>query len=87
MIDADPNLEGRVLDDVSLQLFDVHGNLLIENDDWEAQDDPDAIPASLRPTVANEAAIRTVLNPGAYTAIVRGKGANTGLGILEIFSD
>ena len=37
MIDADPNLEGRVLDDVSLQLFDVHGNLLIENDDWEAQ--------------------------------------------------
>ena len=24
MIDADPNLEGRVLDDVSLQLFDVH---------------------------------------------------------------
>ena len=87
MIDADPNLEGRVLDDVSLQLFDVHGNLLIESDDWETQDDPDAIPASLRPTVANEAAIRTVPNPGAYTPIVRGKGANTGLGIVEIFSD
>lgn len=87
MADAVPGLADRVLADVTLQVFDVDGNLLLENDDWESQPNAEAIPGPLRPTAANEAAIRATLMPGAYTAIVRGKGGDTGLAIVEIFTD
>jgi hypothetical protein len=43
------------------------------------------IPASFKPTSALESAILTTLSPGAYTAIVTGAGAATGVAIVEVF--
>ena len=87
MADAVPALADRVLADVTLEIFDADGNLILENDDWGSQSNPESIPGALQPTAANEAAIRSGLMPGAYTAIVRGKGGDTGLAIVEIFTD
>ncbi|MEO7165962.1 MAG: hypothetical protein ABI787_00330 [Spartobacteria bacterium] len=40
----------------------------------------------MAPTNEREAAIITRLAPGAYTAILRGQGNTTGLGLVEIYN-
>jgi glucose/arabinose dehydrogenase len=59
----------------------------ITNDNW--RDDPAqeaAILATGIPPSNNlEAAIDTTLNPGAYTAVVRGKNNTTGVGLIEVY--
>ena len=59
--------------------------MIDSNEDW--MDHPRAleIPEALRPTSASEAAIRLTLEPGAYTAIVRGAPGDLGVGIVEVF--
>ena len=57
----------------------------ISNDNWrdsqEAQIKADGIP----PTNDREAAIDATLPPGAYTALVSGKGNTTGVAMVEIY--
>jgi uncharacterized repeat protein (TIGR02543 family) len=64
---------------------------IFENDDWETQaggaSAVSAIQATnVAPTDSKEAALLITLNPGAYTAIVSGVGAVTGVGIVEVFA-
>lgn len=80
--DADPNLSG-LIQDPFVQLF--HGADLIDsNDNWESHARATELPENLRPTRAEEAAIVVSLEPGAYTAIVRGLAEGQGVGIVEI---
>lgn len=83
LADADPNLQG-LLQDPFVQLFNG-ASLIDSNDNWESHGRANEIRSDLRPTRTNESAIMTTLNPGAYTAIVRGVGETTGIGIVEIF--
>jgi uncharacterized Zn-binding protein involved in type VI secretion len=83
LADADPNLQG-LLQDPFVQLFSG-SSLLDSNDNWQSHARSSEIRSDLRPTNTNDAAIMTTLNPGAYTAIVRGVGETTGIGIVEIF--
>jgi hypothetical protein len=69
-----------------LELRDSRGTLIATNDDWGTSPQKDAISASgLAPGDARESAILMTLNPGTYTAIVRGVGNTTGLGLVEIY--
>lgn len=80
---ADPNLMG-LISDTTLQL--VAGAVQVDfNDDWQTHDNAGSIPGPLAPTERFESAILTTLEPGAYTAIVRGFDDTTGLGIVEVF--
>ena len=83
MAAADPNLTG-LLEDPYVQLFSG-ATLIAQNDDWELDAGVDDLRSDLRPTSTKEAAITTTLDPGAYTAIVRGVGGTTGIGIFEAF--
>jgi len=70
----------------SLELHDASGNLLSSNDDWINSPDRAAIAASgLAPTDWRESAILATLNPGNYTAIVRGVNNTTGVGLAEAY--
>ena len=69
----------------SVAVFDSAGTLLFSNDNWEDDENSDAIPVSLRPVYPSEAAVMTTLAPGGYTAIVRGANEATGVGIIEVF--
>jgi hypothetical protein len=60
-------------------------NLIDASDDWEGHTRAAEIPAHLAPTDVFEAAILATLDPGAYTAVVRGFEDATGVGIIEIF--
>jgi hypothetical protein len=79
-------IAGRVQDPV-LELHDRNGALIAFDDDW--RDDPEqraAIQASgLAPNDDREAAIARKLDPGSYTAIIRGKANFTGLALVEAY--
>ena len=59
----------------------------VNNDNW--QDDPvqaaSILATGLAPTNNLESAIDATLNPGAYTAVARGKNNTTGVGLIEVF--
>jgi len=62
-------------------------SVVAENDDWGAAQNAAWISsAGLAPSDANEAAIVATLDPGAYTAIVRGADGQTGVAIVEAYT-
>jgi len=76
-----------VLADPVLELHGTGGFATIIDDNW--RDDPAQealiIATGIPPSNDLEAAIVATLNPGAYTAIVRGKNNTSGVGLVEIF--
>ncbi len=56
------------------------------NDDWQtAANAQELVAAGFAPTHPLEAALLLTLPPGAYTAVVTGTGASTGVAIVEVF--
>ena len=84
LADADPNLQ-NLLDDPLIQLFNSSGELIDSNDNWADHSSVNTLRSDLKPSRSSEAAITRTLSPGAYTAIVRGVGGSTGIGIVEMF--
>jgi hypothetical protein len=69
----------------TLVLFNVNGEVVAFNDDWN-DTSGDAIRATgLQPTSDLEAAIRASLPAGAYTALVRGHD-ESGVGLVEVYN-
>ncbi|MEY2564169.1 MAG: hypothetical protein QOH88_2362 [Verrucomicrobiota bacterium] len=82
-----PSLSGipGTLQDTTLELHDSQGGILATNDNWE-DTQADAIRATtIPPSDSREAAILYQLNPGTYTAIVRGKDNTTGVAVIEAY--
>lgn len=71
------------LQDPTLELRDSNGNLLAFNDDWLVNFDQ--VPAEFHPYQSTESAMRVSLAPGTYTAIVRPKGNDAGLALVEFY--
>jgi hypothetical protein len=84
-----PSLTGisNVLADPTLDLHNSNGTLLISDDNWkDDSSQADEIRATGMPPQNDfEAAIVTSLAPGAYTAIITGKGGGTGVAIAEVY--
>jgi hypothetical protein len=71
--------------DPTLELRNSSGALVVSNNDWGTAANAQSIPANLRPPNAHESAILTTLNPGSYTAIVRGVNNTTGVALVEAY--
>ncbi len=75
------------LADPTLELFDGNGQSLAFDDNW--QDDPNQAAqiqaTTIPPTDPRESALVETLNPGNYTAIVRGAGNTTGIALVEVY--
>jgi PKD repeat protein len=72
--------------DPTLELHDATGALVTSNDNWG--DSPEASQiqtAGLAPGDSKESAILRLLNPGAYTAVVRGKNNTIGTAVVEAY--
>jgi hypothetical protein len=84
-----PSITGvpGVLADTVLELHGPGAFVTITNDNW--RDDPaqeTAILATgLAPTNNLESAIDTTVNPGAYTAVLRGKNNTSGVALIEVY--
>ncbi|HEX4630403.1 MAG TPA: hypothetical protein VH188_05515 [Chthoniobacterales bacterium] len=74
------------LADPTLEVHDGNGAVVAQNDDWRAAQEQSLIQSGLSPTDDHESALLLSLQPGAYTAIVRGKDSGTGVGLVEIYN-
>jgi len=81
----------NALPDTTLQLRDPNGNLVLENDNWKVRSSDGSSQQAemeatqLQPTNDLEAAFVTTLQPGQYTAQVRGKPESTGIGVVQVY--
>jgi hypothetical protein len=74
------------LADPTLELHDESGAQVDFNDNWKDSPQRAEIESStLAPGDDREAVIVRTLAPGRYTAIVRGKGSDTGIALVEVY--
>lgn len=74
------------LPDTILELHDATGALVTSNDNWGDSPEASQIQAvGLAPGDSRESAIMQLLNPGAYTAVVRGKNNAIGTAVVEAY--
>jgi hypothetical protein len=64
----------------------VNGALIAGNDNWKQTQQADLQQTGLAPGDDRESAILAILNGGNYTAIVRGSGNTTGVGLVEVYN-
>jgi hypothetical protein len=85
-----PSLSGLgvtgALADPTLELRSASGTLISANDNWANDSNAGAIQAAnLAPTSSSESALLATLNPGNYTAIVRGVNNGIGVALVELY--
>jgi hypothetical protein len=68
-----------------LELHDSQGSLIYQNDNWRSTQEQQIIATTAPPTNDKESAIIATLEPGAYTAIVRGAKNATGVALVELY--
>jgi phospholipase/lecithinase/hemolysin len=71
--------------DPTIELHDGNGTVLGFNDNWKDSQMLAVLATQLAPTDDRESAILAFLAPGAYTAVVRGKGDTTGVALVEAY--
>lgn len=81
---AQKGIAGALPDPV-LELHDSSGAVIATNDNWRDTQQAELQASGLAPTNDLEAAMAVTLPAGAYTAIIRGKGNTTGVGLIEVY--
>ena len=74
------------LADPVLELHDVAGALIVANDNWRTDQEAEIIATTIPPGSDLESAIVSTLQPGNYTAIVRGVNETTGVALVEVYA-
>ena len=76
-----------VLGDPTLELRAGDGSLIRSDDNWQDNAAQAALiqATGIPPQSTLESAIVATLSPGSYTAIMRGKNATSGVGLVEIY--
>jgi len=74
------------LQDPTLELNAGDGSLIAANDNWPGNSNAtEIISTGLAPVNPDESAVLRSVAPGSYTAVLRGKGGSTGIGLLEVY--
>ena len=81
---ARSGVEGS-LGDPTLEVHDGQGARVDANDNWRSDNEAAITLTGAAPQDEREAAIVAVLQPGAYTAIVRGVNDTRGVGLVEVY--
>lgn len=74
-----------VLADPVLELHGTGAFATITNDNWRDTQETEIAQTGIPPTNDFESAIVVTLDPGAYTAVVRGKNNTSGVALIEIY--
>jgi hypothetical protein len=69
-----------------VELHDGTGALVFSNDNWRSGQEEQILGTGLAPSDDRESAIVASLPPGAYTAVVRGTDAATGVALVEVYA-
>jgi len=73
------------LADPTLELHDSFGGIVAGNDNWRDTQQDELKATTIPPTNDYDSAIVKTVNPGAYTAVLAGKGGTTGVGVVEVY--
>ena len=74
------------LDDPTLELNSDSGGLIATNNNWQENSNAgEIISSGLVPRNAAESTLLLSVAPGTYTAVLRGHGGSTGIGLIEIY--
>jgi hypothetical protein len=73
------------LSDPTLELHDSSGATVAANDNWRDTQQDEEKATTIPPANDYESSIVKSLSPGAYTAVLAGKGATTGVGVVEVY--
>ncbi|MEY2549222.1 MAG: hypothetical protein QOD64_1804, partial [Verrucomicrobiota bacterium] len=73
------------LPDPTLEIHDANGQIA-QNDNWRSAQENEIRAAGFAPGDERDAAVILSLWPGNYTAILRGKGSNTGNALVEVYT-
>ena len=74
------------LPDPTLELNASGGGLIASNDNWPQNPNAaEVMTSGLAPLNPNESALLLSVAPGSYTAVLRGKGGSTGIGLVEVY--
>jgi uncharacterized protein GlcG (DUF336 family) len=76
----------NAMPDPTLELRDVNGTLIVENDNWQDGPQTEIEETTLAPTNDLESAIVTTLPSGPYTAIIRERNGQSGIGLFEVYN-
>lgn len=72
--------------DPIMEIHDSSGNVIVANDNWRDASSVSTVQSlGLAPTDDTEAALGIQLNPGSYTAVVRGRLSNPGDILVEVY--
>ena len=74
------------LQDPTVELHNSNGDLVALNDNWRDTQEGLITSTGLGPSDDREAAIFAHLAAGAYTAVVHGSNATTGVGLVEAYN-
>jgi hypothetical protein len=84
-----PSLSGAgiqgLLSDPQLELFDAQGGRIATNDNWKDSQQAAIQATGAAPSDDAESAILADLNPGNYTAVVRGANGAIGVALVEAY--
>ncbi len=69
-----------------LDLYDSNGTLVASNDNWRSDQEAAIIESGLVPSDDRESALLSTLNPGAYSAVIRGATSGTGVALFEVYA-
>lgn len=72
--------------DPTLDLHDANGTRFSGNDNWRSDQSEEILASTVAPADDREAAVVATLQPGGYTAIVRGKNQTTGVALVEVYN-
>jgi hypothetical protein len=77
----------NALPDTTLEVRDQNGGLMLDNDNWKSNpaQKQELESNGLQPGHDLEAALIMAIPPGQYTAQVRGKGQDSGIGVVEVY--
>ena len=74
------------LADPTLELHDsAHPNIVVNNNNWRDTQQQIIQDTGIAPTNDLESAIVVAIDPGNYTAILRGNGNTTGVAVVEVY--
>jgi hypothetical protein len=75
----------NALSDPTLELINAASLSLASNNNWRDTQETAIQATGLAPANNLEAAIDATLDPGNYTAVLKGNGATTGVGLVEVY--
>ena len=75
----------NALADTVLELYGSNGSLITSNDNWKDTQQAQIQQSGVPPEDDRESAIVITLQPGSYTAVVRGKDNTTGIALVEVY--